>query len=211
MSRVYCSNCARPGKVCVCSAVQQQNNHFPVLVLQHPDERNKPLSTVPLIQMGLSKTAVLNGVKIDQAECLKHLSAWNVSRPVLLYPNALSKENKHYVIDFEQTNSLDDASFASVDSVIVLDGTWRNTREMILANAWLGNFATLALHNAGESRYRIRKAQLDGALATIEALAKVMSYVDEAFSSQQLLSPFERMIDMQIECMGDTTFKKNYV
>lgn len=212
MSRAYCSSCARPCKVCVCASVQRQTNRYPVLVLQHPDELNKPLSTVPLIQMGLSKVAVLNGIQIDRTDCVKYLQAWNVSKPVLLYPRELSKDTPHFLIDFEQDNSLaDDALFENVDSIIILDGTWRNTREIILANTWLEAFPTLALQNAGQSRYRIRKAQQDGALATIEALAKVMSYIDPELSAQVLLRPFECMIDMQIECMGEKTFLRNYV
>ena len=77
-------------------------------------------------------------------------------------------------------------------------------------NTWLQSLPTLALLNAGKSRYRIRKSTHEFSLSTIEAVAKVLPLLDENIDSETLLKPFEKMIDQQIQYMGEEVFLRNY-
>ena len=103
-----------------------------------------------------------------------------------------------------------DPQLSRFDAVILLDGTWRNTREILHKNTWLHTLPTMALKNVGASRYRIRKAPQENALATIEAVSKLLSVLDKKFDQDIFLKPFNRMIDAQIAKMGDAVYQRNY-
>ena len=47
----YCSVCSIARAACICRHVTQQNNRYPVLILQHNDEKKKPMYFVnPVIK-----------------------------------------------------------------------------------------------------------------------------------------------------------------
>ncbi len=210
MGRKYCEHCCKPEVVCLCECISKQANTWPVLVLQHPDEQKKPLSSVPLIKRGLDRVEIVQGLNFSEAQCRACLARYGVRHPILLYPDALAGSNKHRILDCEKEQEFNQSLLSDYDSLIVLDGTWRNTRELVLINTWLRTYPTMGLVNAGQSRYRIRKASQKASLSTIEALSRVISIVDEGFQAPLFLLPFERMIDQQIQFMGDDVFQRNY-
>lgn len=210
MARVYCQRCNRPEKVCLCASISKQSNTRTLIIFQHDDEQKKPLSTVPLIQHGLSGVEVLNGLRFDREKCFSLLAKHGACSPLLLYPESLSDDEEHLVLDLSDLASPLLKSLQQYDSLVILDGTWRNTRELVLVNTWLQSLPTLALLNAGKSRYRIRKSTHEFSLSTIEAVAKVLPLLDENIDSETLLKPFEKMIDQQIQYMGEEVFLRNY-
>jgi DTW domain-containing protein YfiP len=210
MGRTYCEGCNKPESVCLCAYISRQENTFPVLILQHDDEHKKPLSTVPLIERGLSRTQVLRGVEFDKASCFRSLDKLSVRHPILLYPDLSRRSKKQVHIDLEQVTGDEHGSLEFYDSLIVLDGTWRNTREIVLVNSWLTDLPILSLKNVSASNYRIRKSENEESLSTIEAVSSVLSFVESGFDVERFLLPFERMIDHQIRHMGDEVYRRNY-
>ena len=210
MGRSYCDQCHKPLTVCLCAFIEAQANRFPILILQHTDEQKKPLSTVPLIERGLSQVSVFTGIDFDRNQCLNHLFATGSTNPLLLYPSTKVASSDSLVLDIKTNVSNRNAPLRNYDSLIVLDGTWRNTRELSLRNPWLLGLPTLSLVNVGSSRYRIRKSSHQESLSTIEAIAKVLSLTEESFDTEVFLLPFEKMIDQQIEHMGEEVFQQNY-
>jgi DTW domain-containing protein YfiP len=231
LAREICFSCNKAKAACVCSWVSEQDSIYPVLILQHDDEVSKPLGTAKLIAQGLKHAHIHTGVIFNQVECLNQLDQIGGHRPILLYPKLLKHSpyridldlfTKHYShLSREQvTNGLGLCERFSCeqlhskqyfDSVIVLDGTWRNTRELLLANEWLSGLPTLQLVGAEKSNYTIRKAKEVGALATIEAVAQLLTTIDHQFNPQTLLLPFSKMIEYQVLRMGKTVFKQNYL
>tara|TARA_R110002167_G_scaffold194858_3_gene397578 strand:- start:682 stop:1245 length:564 start_codon:yes stop_codon:yes gene_type:complete len=179
--------------------------------LRHPDEESKALGTAKLANLGLSKSKVVTSLEITETDLTCLLAELSCSSPLLIYPQALSIDCPHYVYDFEKECFTSSALNKQYDSIILLDGTWRNTRELLHRNVWLKNFATLNLMNVGESRYRIRQAKQEGALATIEAVACALTLLEDSFRASKLLLPFEKMIEFQIEKMGYDVYQKNYL
>lgn len=211
MTRRYCTRCGKAESACICSWIKPQANSIAVLVLQHPDEHNKAIGTARLVEYGLERAKVITGLHFDQAEIMAQLSALSASRPVLLYPKALAESLPHFVLDFETEHFSVPPLLNAYDSLILLDGTWRNTRELVHVNSWLNTLPTLGLEHSENSRYRIRQANKTGALATIEAVSKVLSVLDANHKVDQFLLPFEKMIEFQIAKMGQVVFQKNYL
>jgi DTW domain-containing protein YfiP len=210
MPRHYCQKCTKPDKTCICKWLSPQVNSIAVLVLQHPDKEKKAIGSAKLVTLGLTKSKVLTSLHITENEVLTILGKLSCSRPLLIYPQSLNDEHLHYVYDFEKEHFTSLPLQKAYDSIILLDGTWRNTRELLHCNAWLNQLPTLNLKNVGESSYRIRQAKQAGALATIEAVSKVLGLLEESFISEKLLLPFEKMIEFQIKKMGIEVYQQNY-
>jgi DTW domain-containing protein YfiP len=210
MARLYCEQCHRPQKTCLCPWIIRQDNFPPVLIVQHDDERHHAIGTARLVELSLNRARVLSGVQVQAREVFSVLNEWSVNRPLLLYPKQQNPEQPHYVFDFETQHSSTHALINEHDALILLDGTWRNTRELLLVNTWLRDLATLELKNAGDSRYRIRQAKTPGALATIETVSKALSLFDPQHKPDQLLLPFEKMIEFQIANMEPAVYRQNY-
>jgi DTW domain-containing protein YfiP len=211
MTRRYCHQCTKPQVACLCQYVSPQNNSIAVIILRHPDEESKALGTANLVCLGLRKSKVLTSLEISEAEVVNLLSLFSCSDPLLIYPRALKDNCPHYEYDFEKATFTSTSLKKQYDSIILLDGTWRNTRELLHRNVWLKSLPTLNLLNAGVSRYRIRQAKQVGALATIEAVAHALALLDSSFNAKKLLKPFERMIEFQIEKMGPNIYQNNYL
>lgn len=211
MSRRYCQQCSKPEAACLCQFLSQQSNTIAVIILRHPDEVTKAIGTAKLAGLGLRKSKVVTSLEITETEVRRLLAELSCSEPLLIYPQPLNDDSPHYVYDFEKERFTSATLNKHYDSIILLDGTWRNTRELLHRNEWLKNTATLNLMNVAESRYRIRQAKQEGALATIEAVAYALALLDDSFKASKLLLPFEKMIEFQIEKMGRDVFQKNYL
>ena len=210
MPRRYCKQCEKPESACLCSWVLPQDNRLPVLVLQHPDELQHAIGTLSLIKLGLQRSWVETSLVLERERFVELLRQWSVARPILVYPTALDADVPHFTLDFETEHFTLPSLLNEFDSLILLDGTWRNTRELLINNSWLKSLPTLAIKHDSASRYRIRQACQKGALATIEAVSLVLNVLDEQFKAERLVLPFEKMIDYQIDRMGRDVYKKNY-
>jgi len=211
----YCSVCSIARAACICRHVTQQNNRYPVLILQHNDEKKKPLGTAKLVSLGLEKAAVISGSVFSKEQVSMVLDKYECEYPILLYPQKFRSSPFHLSIDAninstEKLNLTNASLFERFDCVILLDGTWRNTRELLLLNSWLTVLPTISLENTGESLYRIRKTQSAGTLSTIESVGSLLQILESSFERDLLLRPFDEMIRFQISKMGKETYLKNY-
>jgi DTW domain-containing protein YfiP len=211
MARSYCQQCSKPESACLCQYLSPQANGITVIILQHPDEKMKAIGTAKLVVLGLIKSKILTTIELNEAELRHTLTEFTCLEPLLIYPQSLSNAVSHYVYDFEKERFTSLPLQKSFDSIILLDGTWRNTRELLHRNPWLKNLPTLNLANLVKSNYRIRQAKKTGALATIEAVSYVLALLDNNFQPEKLLKPFEKMIEFQIEKMGQDVYQNNYL
>jgi DTW domain-containing protein YfiP len=210
MGRQYCPKCNKAKSTCICKWLQVQSNKTPILILQHTDEIKKALGTARLVELGLRNAKVISSIEITKIECLQALSVFQASNPILLYAHKMVHSPFHLELDLNHNLLLSDEQTACFDSVILLDGTWRNTRELLHKNEWLHALPTITLQNVGESKYRIRKAAQENTLATIEAVSIVLSVLDKNFDQEAFVKPFDKMIDAQIAKMGKVVYQRNY-
>ena len=85
-------------------------------------------------------------------------------------------------------------------TLVVVDGTWSQTKKMLRQNTVLGRLPRVAVQPSHPSEYRIRREPRPDCVSTIEALMFVLGKLegqpDRFFA---LLEPFRWMIDRQIE------------
>jgi DTW domain-containing protein YfiP len=94
--------------------------------------------------------------------------------------------------------------------LVVPDGTWRKARKLLHLNPLLAALPRVTLAEGGVSRYRLRKAPGPGALSTVEAIVQALQTLEAPTSFEQLLRPFEALIEGQIAAMGEETYQKNH-
>ncbi len=144
MPRAACARCERPASTCLCATLPPPAAHLTeLLILQHPAEARHAKNTTTLLTLGLQSARRVRGEVFDPA----------LAPPgtALLYPGEAQA-----------------ADPARVTRLILLDGSWRQSRRLLAANPWLAALPRLPLPPR-PSRYAIRRAHRPGQLATLEA------------------------------------------
>ena len=190
MSRPQCPRCQGPSSHCLCSLIPSLDSSTQVLILQHPSETAHALNTARLAALGLRKAQLRVGevVKLPVDERDNYL----------LFPG----------VDATPLESL--ASGERPLRLIVPDGTWRKARRLLHLNPELAALPRVSLPAGLVSRYRLRKAPVPGALSTIEAIVIALNMLEGGGRFDQLLRPFEALIEAQIAAMGIETYQRNH-
>ena len=145
MARAVCPRCERPLPTCLCATlpVPPLAHRTPLLILQHPAEAGHAKNTASLLTLGLQAVRLVRGEVFDAG----------LAGPgaALLYPGAGEATAPQ-----------------GVSQLILLDGSWRQSRRLLAANPWLAALPRLALP-AQPGRYAIRRAHRPGQLSTLEA------------------------------------------
>ncbi|MCQ4280038.1 DTW domain-containing protein [Pseudomonas stutzeri] len=190
MSRPQCPRCQRPSSHCLCSLIPSLDSSTEVLILQHPSETAHALNTARLAALGLRNAQLRVGevvtLPVDERD------------NYLLFPG----------VDATPLESL--ASGARPLRLIVPDGTWRKARRLLHLNPELAALPRVSLPAGLVSRYRLRKAPVPGALSTIEAIVTAVNMLEGGGRFDQLLRPFEALIEAQIAAMGIETYQRNH-
>ena len=190
MFRPQCPRCQRPSSHCLCSLIPSLDSSTQVLILQHPSETAHALNTARLAALGLRNAQLRVGevVKLPVDERDNYL----------LFPG----------VDATPLESL--ASGERPLRLIVPDGTWRKARRLLHLNPELAALPRVSLPAGLVSRYRLRKAPVPGALSTIEAIVIALNMLEGGGRFDQLLRPFEALIEAQIAAMGIETYQRNH-
>lgn len=175
-SRPYCSECLRPIKTCFCDLVLQIENKTPLIIWQHPSEKNHPKGTAQLLHMCLKNSELVVGeyfspeqLRIDVEYC------------GLLYPN--------------QTTSSVERNTHSINpkQLLLLDSTWRKSRKLIYSNPWLTSLQKISL-SPEPGNYRIRKPETHFQLSTFEAGCLALDVLGQSSVTTKLAPTFEIFI-----------------
>ncbi len=200
MPRKLCEKCNRPLNVCLCGHLVSLQAPCRVLILQHPSELKQPLATVPILQLCLTPLQVLVGEDFSDHEVV-HKLLNNKSKCRVLFP---SEESQSWDVNSQVKPN------EEIDTLIVLDGTWRKAKKMWHLNPWLKQFEFVSLENVPESQYQIRSSSVAGGVSTLEAVALSCNYLAGGGGYNELYKPFNAMIDMQIKKMGPDVFQAHY-
>lgn len=193
MSRARCERCLRPEGHCLCALIPRLANRTRVLLLQHPSETGHALNTARLAALGLENAELRVGEDFSDLD-LSGEEAW------LLFPG-------------EEAIALDELAVRPAKKprlLVVPDGTWRKARKLLHLNPQLAALPRTVLPEGLSSRYRLRKAPVEGALSTIEAVVHALNALDAPQGYDELLRPFDALIEGQIAAMGDETFRRNH-
>ncbi len=198
MSRIQCDRCQRPQSRCLCPLIPALDSRTRVVLLQHPDEVRHALNTARLAALGLCNGELRVGEVFDGLEALIATPGY---RPGLLFPGEQAQPLRAYGEDPDPRPWM----------LIVPDGTWRKARKLLYLNPLLEALPRVTLAGVQPSRYRLRKAPEAGALSTIEAVTQALNVLEGEGRFDQLLRPFDALIEGQIEAMGRDTFERNHL
>ena len=182
--RTRCERCGLPASTCVCALVTRADNAVDVLVLQHPDEAHEAKGSTRLLSLSLARCRVVVGEVFEPATLLALLDG-DVSGSALLYPADTV------------TGVVVTASDTKPRRLVVLDGTWRKSLRMLLANPLLQTLPRWAIAPDEPARYgALRKARLAGQLSTLEATCAALARIESAPARYTpLLAAFERFVE----------------
>ena len=197
MSRPHCLRCCRPLDHCLCAPIPQLPSRTRLLILQHPSEVRHALNTARLAAMGLSNAELRVG---ERFEDLPALLAQPGYRACLLFPGEEAQPLAQFAAQLDELPAL----------LVVPDGTWRKARTLLHCNPLLAALPRVTLAPGLQSRYRLRKAPMPGALSTIEAVVCALDILEAPAQFEALLKPFEALIDGQIAAMGEQTYLRNH-
>ncbi|TSH97678.1 DTW domain-containing protein [Verticiella sediminum] len=176
--RLACPRCRRPVSHCLCAHVRILSNRTRVIVLQHPDEARHPLNTARLAVLGLADAELHVGLSFPS-------SLWEDEESWLLFPP-------------EAGHAGTAAPGARPRRLIVPDGTWRQARRLVRTHPGLAALPRLPLPPGRGSRYTVRRACFESALATIEAIAAALDTLDAPARHDALLAPFTALVEGQL-------------
>jgi DTW domain-containing protein YfiP len=201
MSRTQCARCLRPETHCLCALIPQLDSRTRVLVIQHPSEVGHALNTARLAVLGLINAELVVGEVIEDLNGLLNRPGY-LAR--LLFPG-----------DDAQTLQVNaggsDTPHGQPLLLVVPDGTWRKARKLLHLNPALAALPRVTLGAAATSRYRLRKAPGPDALSTIEAITHALNTLEAPQTFNELLLPFDALIDGQIAAMGADTYQRNHL
>ncbi|MCE0917638.1 tRNA-uridine aminocarboxypropyltransferase [Pseudomonas sp. NMI760_13] len=196
MPRPRCERCQRPLAHCLCPLIPHLDSRTRVVVLQHPSETAHALNTARLVALGLVNAELRIGEVFEDLDALLATPGY---RPALLFPGDEAEVLQGYGQGTELPLML-----------IVPDGTWRKARKMLYLNPLLERLPRVTLGHVQPSRYRLRKAPEPGALSTLEAVVQALNVLEAPAAFDELLRPFEALIEGQIEAMGAQTYQRNH-
>lgn len=213
--RPSCTHCMRPLKHCLCALIPSLDSNTRILILQHPAESRHALNTARFAALGLRNASLYTGLQFDEA-----LWTDEAYRPALLFPGTDAQvltchlpaaHNHNEASDHANTR---DRCIRPVERpvlLVVLDGTWRQARQLLAAHPGLATLPRMTLPDGMTTQYRVRHADDPRALSTIEAIAAALDVLDAPGSFRALLKPFEVLVARQIAAMGQERYQQHHV
>jgi DTW domain-containing protein len=182
-----CEKCKKSLAICVCDRAVPLESRTRVVVLQHPQEQDVELSSTPLVLASLPRSQKVVG--LSWPSLAKALGEPVESRDwAVIYPTppkgapepeppATAYGPKGAVIDPRELRNL-----------VVLDGSWSQTKTLWWRNAWLLKLSRLVLVPSEPSIYgRLRKEPKKTSLSTLEAVADALVAIGEPEANRDIL------------------------
>ncbi|MGM9516672.1 tRNA-uridine aminocarboxypropyltransferase [Roseateles sp. DB2] len=181
MSRPCCPRCERPLAGCLCGCIRPLDNAVPLLILQHPGEARQAKGTAGLLQLCLRRCERQVGEHFPAP-------AEDTHPLLLLYPP-------------DPTTPLRTASACPsgqpLPRLVLLDGTWRQSRQLLRNSPWLQTLPRLALTATPPSRYVIRKAHAPHQLSSLEAAALALGQLQPGLDGSALWEALDAFVALQ--------------
>jgi hypothetical protein len=185
--------------VCYCSQILcQQNNRWPVYIVQDIQETNHAIGTARIAALSLTHCS-LTLLNPDQRQYSTDMDELQLLQPVLIYPG-------------DKACDVSELANVPVAPLLFIDASWRRSRKIMHALPWLADLPRYAFKPSIQSRYRIRQQPTQSALSTLEAIVCVLQTLEtEPERFDRLLDTMDWVINQQIKYMGDDTWRSNYL
>ncbi|MDH5483700.1 MAG: DTW domain-containing protein [Gammaproteobacteria bacterium] len=201
MSRPFCYQCYRASTACICGLIPTINNKTHITLLQHPTEATHSKGTAIIAQLYLENITTFVAEDFSQHTSLNKLLQQHNKSTAIVYPDHAASS----LSDFNESQQ------KPVSNLIFIDATWRKAKKIWLTSPNLQQLPCIKLNINKASNYRIRKATDPGHLSTIEAMHHCLQHLEPASRGyDKLLFVFNKMIDFQIQKMGEDTYQNNH-
>lgn len=201
MSRQICQQCSYPLVTCICDFIKPFSHKTKVVVLQHPSEVNNAKNTVRLFSLVSDNVEVYIGESESDFLQLKQELMANIQSCVLLYPETNTDSGIMDNTAPQVTNT------TNVSHLVVIDGTWKKAKKLLLLNPWLLKLNKVSIDNI-ESVYKIRQTSQTNSLSSIEAIAYGLKKIEQT-DVQPLIQLLNNFNNTFMRLMPDNV-KKRY-
>lgn len=207
MSEERCGDCGKPKDICVCDRITPFETKLRLLVLQHPQEGNLDLTTVPILARSLPRMTVKVGLSWSS---LAHALGDEVEngRWAVIYPTKLSEDvppelRAANVLVLDKKGRLREDDAPPLEGLVVLDGTWSQAKTLWWRNPWLLKLARIVLNPREPSIYgKVRKEPRREYVSTLEAVADVLPALGE---SEEVRSALRRAMRTMVQRARDAS------
>ncbi|MCC7047552.1 MAG: DTW domain-containing protein [Alphaproteobacteria bacterium] len=199
---IFCPRCAKPLEMCVCDALSRHESKVFVLVLRHPQEKDRVLGTAGMIELQLAQSRIVTGLSWRNLAAARRKPAepreWGVlyqgpktDRPARGAPPLVAVDRKGKPLADQQSG------LAGLKGLIVLDGTWSQAKTLWWRNPWLLKCRRLVLMPERASAYgKLRREPRRDSLSTLESAALALSVLEgDAGLYDRLTAPLRKLVE----------------
>jgi DTW domain-containing protein YfiP len=170
---------------CLCAHVPRLDLATRVVLVMHRREVSKPTATGPLALLALANSELRVHGHRESPVDLRDLAGGGTRRVLALYPAEGARPLAR--------------GFAAADprpiTLVVPDGSWRQASKAVRRLPGLESAEAVTLPPGPPTRYRLRREPKDGGLATFEAIARVLGFLESEEVQLTLEALFERMVE----------------
>jgi DTW domain-containing protein YfiP len=182
-----CQRCLLLSAYCICELVGAAETSEPqVVIVRHQWEAFKSSGTARLAALALGNLRIIDMAFENPEPVRQALSeledAW------LLYPGGpATGAAGNTAADGDERTTQSDARRPT--TLVVLDGTWKQTRKMLRRLPELAHMPRFSLAPTadGDERDRLREAPRPGARSTLESIAEALGELDSPERGRRLL------------------------
>lgn len=199
--RPECQKCGFILARCLCETLRPIANATHLIILQHPSESAHALGTVALMTKSFLNITLFIGEDFSEHQELNELIELHHKTLALIYPT-----DDCEVLKNDSTTPLSHP----LTHLLFIDGTWKKARKIFQLSKNLHALKSFKLESTSRGLYQIRSTTIEHGFSTLEASLLALNILEKNLDTSSLLQSFKKMIDFQIEKMGEETFRKNY-
>ncbi len=194
-----CLQCLKPENLCVCASLSRLETQLHVLILQHPQEPNEPLSSARLAHLALPQSTLKIGLSWPNLQKALGRETQSSKWAVLYLGSGIQggSPNTPHPVEFVSKRGTPVPAPEALEGIVILDGTWSQAKALWWRNAWLLKLKRMILQPAQPSLYReLRKEPRKECLSTIESIAETLVALGEPVETgEKLKSLFSSLLE----------------
>lgn len=177
-----CPNCQIAQYACICDWKKTTKTQLDIVLLMHTDEILKPTNTGHLISDVLPEQCFsFEWSRTEPSPDLLNILTDPKRQIIILYP--ASEERESYT-------GIPETLGDKILTLVVIDGTWRQSKKIFNLSEWLQTYPVLTLAIAEQANYGLRKAKELNQLSTAEACALALAQCNEINAAKILQAYF---------------------
>ena len=174
MEGAACQTCHRPRVACVCDRIVSYPTTRRVLILQHPQERDAVLGSAQILVASLPQAKLVVGLSWRNFAAALGEEGVDPRRWAVLFPAAESGGDE---VLARGGGVLEPAT---LEGIVVLDGTWSKAKTLWWRNPWLLKLNRLTLKPTKPSIYGSLRAEPKRTyVSTLESVAAALTLCGE--------------------------------